>query len=78
MEQKTMEKIASGIKEVHNYTKQKEMANNCSTARFKKTEATMDQRLIQQFPKEKSLLYPCLQEPAYQNSSQPEKLIVCI
>ena len=60
MLQKTMEKVASGIKEVHNYSKQKEMAKNCSTALLNKTEATIDQRLVQQFPTEKSQLYSCL------------------
>lgn len=68
---KTMQKIAWSTKKIHNYSEEKEMANICSTALFNKTEATVDHSVGQQFLK--SLLFPCLQEPAYQKSSPPKK-----
>lgn len=40
-----------GIKEIHNYSEEKELANICCTAQFNKTEATMD-HVGQQFPKD--------------------------
>ncbi len=53
-DKETMEKVASGFKEVHHYSEQEEMAKNCSTAWFKQTEATMDPCIVQQFQTEKS------------------------
>lgn len=41
-----------GIKEIHNYSEEKELANICCTAQFNKTEATMDHHVGQQFPKD--------------------------
>jgi len=54
-EQKTMEKDDSCFQKVHHYSEQTEMANNCITT-------TMDPYIVYQFQKEKSMLYPCLQD----------------